>query len=219
MVAQSPASFVESPGPAEAPHRPVSPEAPDLSLGPPGSCHTFWSPSSATHLAEVLPPVPSPPRTAVWVGGRCGCRFLSVRPGLVLLCCCALLLWRASQSLSLARSLPSFLFHIYQTDLFWVQGILWQLSLYHPPYPTWRRQHPGTWQGLFSTEPLDMQREGNCRELAAGVTVMGLFEETCDEPCGCGQSPWAVPAGVQHSAGGEDTLASWSCPLLSTTDL
>lgn len=31
-------------------------------------------------------------------------------------------------------------------DLFWVQGILWPLSLYHPPYPVWWRQHPGTLQ-------------------------------------------------------------------------
>lgn len=40
MVAQS-SSFVESPGPAEAPHRPIPPEAADLSLGPPGPCHAF----------------------------------------------------------------------------------------------------------------------------------------------------------------------------------
>ena len=34
-------SFVESPGSAEAPHRPVPPEAADLSLGPAGSPHAF----------------------------------------------------------------------------------------------------------------------------------------------------------------------------------
>lgn len=41
MVAQSPSSFVESPGPAQAPHRPIPPEAADLPLGPPGSRYAF----------------------------------------------------------------------------------------------------------------------------------------------------------------------------------
>ena len=41
LVAQNPSSFVESPGAAKAPHRSVPPEAADLSLGPPGSRHTF----------------------------------------------------------------------------------------------------------------------------------------------------------------------------------
>lgn len=34
-------SLVESPGPAEAAHRPIPAEDDDLSLGPPGSGHSF----------------------------------------------------------------------------------------------------------------------------------------------------------------------------------